>query len=63
MGWLVFGFPERLHLHAAGHLPQRANEAEVGVGLADALGLHPGSVLAAQLPDGTKLVTVHHPIP
>jgi ABC-type lipoprotein release transport system permease subunit len=39
---------------AAGHLPQRVNEAEVGVGLADALGLHPGSVLAAQLPTGQE---------
>jgi ABC-type lipoprotein release transport system permease subunit len=38
----------------AGHLPRRANDAEVGVGLADALSLHPGSGLAAQLPDGRE---------
>jgi hypothetical protein len=31
-----------------------AGEAEVGIGLADALGLRPGAVLAAQLPDGRE---------
>jgi ABC-type lipoprotein release transport system permease subunit len=39
----------------AGHLARDANEAEVGVGLAEALGLHPGGVLAAQLPDGREV--------
>ena len=31
------------------------NEVEVGVGMADALGLRPGSVLAAQIPDGGEV--------
>jgi putative ABC transport system permease protein len=39
---------------AAGRRVQRANEVEVGVALADALGLRPGSTLAAQLPDGDE---------
>jgi putative ABC transport system permease protein len=39
----------------AGNLPNRVNEAEVGVGLAQALGLHPGSVLAVQLPTGQEV--------
>ena len=54
----VFGAPPQQYEApplVAGHLPQRAEEAEVGVGLADALGLHPGSVLAAQLPDGREM--------
>ncbi len=54
----VFGAPPQEYEApplVAGHLPQRVNEAEVGVGLADALGLHPGSVLAAQLPDGREM--------
>jgi ABC-type lipoprotein release transport system permease subunit len=38
----------------AGHLARSADEAEVGVGLAEALGLHPGGVLAAQLPNGRE---------
>jgi hypothetical protein len=39
----------------AGHLARSAGEAEVGLGLAQALGLHPGAVLAAQLPDGREV--------
>lgn len=39
----------------AGHLAHKADEAEVGLGLAQALGLHPGGVLAAQLPDGREV--------
>jgi ABC-type lipoprotein release transport system permease subunit len=39
----------------AGHFARSVDEAEVGVGLADALGLHPGAVLAAQLPDGREV--------
>lgn len=39
----------------AGHLARKADEAEVGLGLAQALGLHPGGVLAAQLPDGREV--------
>ena len=31
------------------------NEVEVGLGMADALGLRPGSVLAAQIPDGGEV--------
>ena len=31
------------------------NEVEVGVGMADALGLRPGSTLAAQIPDGGEV--------
>jgi ABC-type lipoprotein release transport system permease subunit len=53
----VFGAPPQEYEApplVAGHLPRRADEAEVGVGLADALGLHPGSVLAAQLPSGEE---------
>jgi ABC-type antimicrobial peptide transport system permease subunit len=37
---------------AEGRRIASAGEAEVGVGLADALGLRPGSILAAQLPGG-----------
>ena len=54
----VFGAPPQEYEApplVAGNLPQRVNEAEVGVGLAEALGLHPGSVLAAQLPDGREV--------
>jgi ABC-type lipoprotein release transport system permease subunit len=39
----------------SGHLAHSADEAEVGVGLAEALGLHPGAVLAAQLPNGREV--------
>lgn len=39
----------------SGHLAQSKDEAEVGVGLAEALGLHPGAVLAAQLPNGREV--------
>lgn len=39
----------------SGHLAHGADEAEVGVGLAEALGLHPGAVLAAQLPNGREV--------
>jgi hypothetical protein len=38
-----------------GSLATRADEAEVGVGLAQALGLHPGGELAAQLPNGREV--------
>lgn len=54
----VFGAPPQQYEApplVAGHLPQHEDEAEVGVGLADALGLHPGSVLAAQLPTGQEV--------
>jgi ABC-type lipoprotein release transport system permease subunit len=34
---------------------QSVGEAEVGLGLAQALGIHPGSVLAAQLPSGPEV--------
>lgn len=54
----VFGAPPQEYEApplAAGHLPRHPGEAEVGVGLADALGLHPGSVLAAQLPTGQEV--------
>ncbi|MFL5828159.1 MAG: FtsX-like permease family protein [Thermoleophilaceae bacterium] len=40
---------------AAGRRVRSANEAEVGAGLADALGLHPGTLLALQLPSGREL--------
>ncbi len=40
---------------AAGRRLGAAGEAEVGVGLADALGLRPGSTLAAQLPGGREV--------
>lgn len=40
---------------AAGHLVHGPDEAEVGLGLAQALGLHPGGELAAQLPDGREV--------
>jgi ABC-type lipoprotein release transport system permease subunit len=40
---------------AAGRRLRGAGEVEVGVGLADALGLRPGSTLAAQLPSGEEM--------
>jgi ABC-type antimicrobial peptide transport system permease subunit len=40
---------------AAGRRLASADEVEVGVGLADALGLRPGSALAAQLPTGEEV--------
>ncbi|MDA0181565.1 ABC transporter permease [Solirubrobacter phytolaccae] len=40
---------------AEGRRIQRPNEVEVGVGMADALGLKPGSTLAAQIPDGGEI--------
>jgi ABC-type lipoprotein release transport system permease subunit len=40
---------------AAGRRLRSADEIEVGVGLADALGLQPGSALAAQLPSGEEV--------
>lgn len=40
---------------AAGHRLHGNNQAEVGVGLADALGLSPGSMLAIQLDSGSEL--------
>lgn len=39
---------------AAGRRVQADDEAEVGVGLADALGLEPGATLALQLPSGRE---------
>jgi ABC-type antimicrobial peptide transport system permease subunit len=39
----------------AGHRPNKPNEAEVGQGLADALGLSPGSELAIEMPTGKEL--------
>jgi hypothetical protein len=39
---------------ASGRRLRGPHEVEVGLGLADALGLRPGSVLAAQLPSGTE---------
>jgi ABC-type lipoprotein release transport system permease subunit len=39
---------------ASGRREQGPHEIEVGLGLADELGLHPGSTLAAQLPSGTE---------
>ncbi|WP_249011519.1 FtsX-like permease family protein [Conexibacter sp. DBS9H8] len=40
---------------AAGRRPHGADQAEVGVGLADALGLAPGSALLLELPSGRQL--------
>jgi ABC-type lipoprotein release transport system permease subunit len=40
---------------AAGRRLRSADEVEVGLGLADALGLRPGSTLAAQLPSGDEV--------
>ena len=40
---------------AAGRRVRGPGEAEVGLGLADALGLRPGSTMAAQLPSGGEL--------
>jgi ABC-type lipoprotein release transport system permease subunit len=40
---------------AAGRRLRGADEIEVGLGLADALGLRPGSALAAQLPTGDEV--------
>lgn len=40
---------------SAGHRVRSADEVEVGLGLAQALGLEPGGELAAQLPDGREL--------
>jgi ABC-type antimicrobial peptide transport system permease subunit len=40
---------------ASGRRLRSDSEAEVGLGLADALGLHPGATLAAQLPSGKEL--------
>jgi ABC-type lipoprotein release transport system permease subunit len=40
---------------AEGRRIRSADEVEVGVGMADALGLRPGSTLAAQLPDGGEV--------
>jgi ABC-type lipoprotein release transport system permease subunit len=40
---------------AAGRRLRSADEIEVGLGLADALGLRPGSALAAQLPSGDEV--------
>jgi ABC-type lipoprotein release transport system permease subunit len=40
---------------AAGRRLRGPGEAEVGQGLADALGLRPGATLAAQLPDGREV--------
>jgi ABC-type lipoprotein release transport system permease subunit len=40
---------------AEGRLAQSTDEAEVGLGLAQALGLHPGGELAAQLPNGREV--------
>jgi hypothetical protein len=39
----------------SGHRLRRTGEAEVGAGLADALGLSPGSTLAIALPSGAEL--------
>ncbi len=39
----------------AGRRPNKPNEAEVGAGLADALGLSPGSELAIEMPTGKEL--------
>jgi hypothetical protein len=39
---------------ASGHRVRGPHEVEVGLALADALGLRPGSVLAVQLPGGTE---------
>ena len=40
---------------ASGRRLRGPGEAEVGAGLADALGLRPGATLAAQLPNGTEV--------
>lgn len=40
---------------AEGRRIRTADEVEVGVGMADALGLRPGSTLAAQVPDGGEI--------
>ena len=40
---------------ASGRRARGPNDAEVGLGLADALGLRPGSTLAAQLPSGEEV--------
>jgi ABC-type antimicrobial peptide transport system permease subunit len=40
---------------AEGRRIRGPNDVEVGVGMADALGLRPGSVLAAQIPDGGEV--------
>jgi ABC-type lipoprotein release transport system permease subunit len=40
---------------AEGRRIRGPNEVEVGLGMADALGLRPGSVLAAQIPDGGEV--------
>ena len=40
---------------ASGRRLRAANEAEVGLGLADALGLRPGSTLAVQAPGGDEI--------
>ena len=40
---------------AEGRRIKGPDEVEVGVGMADALGLRPGSILAAQLPDGGEV--------
>lgn len=40
---------------AEGRRIRGPNEVEVGVGMADALGLRPGSTLAAQVPDGGEI--------
>ncbi|MBE2320862.1 FtsX-like permease family protein [Solirubrobacter sp. CPCC 204708] len=40
---------------AEGRRIANANEVEVGLGMADALGLRPGSTLAAQIPDGGEV--------
>jgi ABC-type lipoprotein release transport system permease subunit len=40
---------------SAGTRVRSADEVDVGLGLADALDLHPGGVLAAQLPNGREL--------
>lgn len=40
---------------AEGRRRARPDEAEVGIGLAAALGLHPGATLAVQLPNGVEL--------
>ena len=40
---------------ASGRRLRAANEAEVGLGLADALGLRPGSTLAVQAPGGEEI--------
>ncbi len=40
---------------AEGRRIRGPNEVEVGLGMADALGLRPGSVLAAQIPDGGEI--------